>query len=107
MMMFGNGNGQNWTEMILEQSRETTTVAILYYEEENAPLMIDGKGLWTLRDSRWYQPNYPLTPKGRWASSLAYDNQHQQVIMFGGYVDEDIFDENLDVRWFRLGKTDY
>jgi hypothetical protein len=86
-------DGQTWTRITLEKSRAVSSVALLYDERQQLPILMDGQGLWVLKDSRWYQPNYPQTPPGRWAGSLAADPPHQQIILFGGFQGQEIFND--------------
>lgn len=94
-------DGQTWTQFTLEKSRAVSSVALLYDERQQLPVVMDGQGLWILKDSRWYQPNYPQTPPGRWAGSLAADPLHQQIISFGGFQGQEIFNDT----WSFNGET--
>jgi hypothetical protein len=100
---FWEWDGQTWTQVYLEHSTKTFRSAILYFEQEQAPIMMDGGGLWTLHGAYWYQPNFPTSPSGRWSSSLAYDPLHQQVVMFGGYIGKDF--DLLDETWVYNGSS--
>ena len=86
-------DGQTWSKIFLEESRESSNSTIIFFEPERAPLLMDGQGVWTLRDSRWYQPNHSFAPPGRWASSITYDHQLQQAVLFGGELDGELFDD--------------
>jgi hypothetical protein len=94
-------DGQAWTQVTLEQSRVDSGAALLYYEPEQRPILMDGQGLWVLQDSRWFQPNYPLTPPARWSGNLALEAQHQQVVLFGGYQGQEVFADT----WTYSGTT--
>jgi hypothetical protein len=94
-------DGLNWIPITLQNAREDSGFAVLYYEKEQMPMLMDGQGLWVLKDSRWGQPNYPQTPPARWAGGLAFDALRQQVIVFGGYQGQDKFNDT----WSFNGQT--
>ena len=94
-------DGQTWTEIVLDHTRTSSAAAALFDPLQQAPLLMDGEGLWMLKDKRWLQASYPQMPDGRWGSSLAFDAKHQQVILFGGYKDKDVFNDT----WVFNGTT--
>lgn len=94
-------DGENWNPVFLERSRSSSASAIMFEPLQQVPMLMGGEGLWLLKDNRWFQPSYPQSPIGRWGSSLAFDAARQQVVLFGGYKDEDKFNET----WVFDGQT--
>jgi hypothetical protein len=84
-------DGQTWHQIKFDQPRRDSSVAILYDRARQLPMLIDGEGLWFWQAGLWSQPNFIPSPPGRWNSELVYDDRHQQVVLFGGFKDKDIF----------------
>jgi len=68
---------------------------------QQLPLLMDGEGLWTMQDGYWVQPGISNSPPNRWGSEMVFDTQHQGIVLFGGSMDQDVFDDT----WFHDGQS--
>lgn len=86
-------DGSNWKQIPLEQSRRTASSAIVFDPFKQSPMLMDGEGLWTWQDILWFPLDYPRVPVSRWASQLTYYPPVQEIVLFGGFEGEQVFDD--------------
>lgn len=86
-------DGANWKQIPLEQSRRTSSGAIVFDPFMQAPMLMDGEGVWTWQDAIWFPLDYPRVPVKRWGSRLTYYPSVQEIVLFGGYEAEKAFDD--------------
>ena len=77
----------------LKQTRRTSSGAILFDPFKQTALFVDGEDLWTLQDTLWLPLNFSRRPSNRWGGQMVYDPSEQAVILFGGYKDDQVFDD--------------
>jgi hypothetical protein len=86
-------NGSNWEQIPLEQSRRTSSGAIVFDPFRQSPMLMDGEGLWTWQDILWFPLDYSRVPVNRWGSRLTYYPPVQEIVLFGGFEGEQVFDD--------------
>lgn len=86
-------DGTVWKQISLEQSRRTATGTVIFDPIRQTPLLMDGEGLWALQDTLWLPVDSPRKPISRWASQMAFSPQGQEIILFGGFKEEQVFDD--------------
>jgi hypothetical protein len=86
-------DGKSWRRIEFEQPRRSSSAAIVYDPLHQLPLLMDGEGLWSMQGGIWVQPNTSISPPGRWGSELVFDPEHQQVVLFGGFEGQDVFND--------------
>lgn len=94
-------DGQTWKSITFDEPKRNSATAIVYDRARQVPILIDGDGLWYWEASRWLQHNFNTSPAGRWGSQLGYDPAKQEVILFGGFKGDDVFDDT----WIYDGQT--
>ncbi len=86
-------DGKNWNAVALKTPKVVNAANMLYDRKHQLPLMVDNDGIWSIFDQEWYQPDSLKVPIGRSESQLTYDSVHQQTILFGGYRDQNKFND--------------
>lgn len=86
-------DGESWRRLDFDQPRKVTSAAILYDPLQQTPLLMDGEGLWEMQDGFWVQPGIANSPPNRWGSEMVFDTQHQQIVLFGGSMNQNVFDD--------------
>ncbi|MBE0672355.1 MAG: hypothetical protein IH588_17405 [Anaerolineales bacterium] len=86
-------DGSNWIQIPLEQSRRTSSGAIVFDPSMQSPMLMDGEGLWTWQSALWFPLDYPRVPIKRWGSRLTYYPSVQEIVLFGGFEGEQAFDD--------------
>ena len=94
-------NGETWRQIPFEETRINSGSGIVYDPFRQLPMLMDGEGLWVWQQSSWTQPNFPATPPARWGTQMVYNSQAEKVILFGGSIDQTIFDDT----WAYDGQT--
>ena len=86
-------DGETWEEIVMSRLSNASGEAYVYDPNQRAPMMV---GTWETRlfkDNRWYQPTYINAINGRSSGAMAYAPDQQQVVLFGGSLDNTIFDD--------------
>jgi len=86
-------DGKIWKEIAFDQPKRNSSAVIVFDPTSQLPVLMDAEGLWIWQDRLWSQLSFSLSPPGRWNSQLVYDTSHDQIVMFGGFKDKDIFDD--------------
>lgn len=94
-------DGETWQEVAMEQSRRSSSGAILFDPFKQTALFLDGEDLWTLQETLWVPLTFSHRPSNRWGSQMVYDPSVQAALLFGGYKDNQIFDDT----WLYDGKN--
>jgi hypothetical protein len=94
-------DGSNWKEIVIEQSRRTSSNAIVFDPFLQSPMLMDGEGLWTWQGTQWIPLDFPRMPAKRWGSRLVYSPSAQEIVLFGGYEGEQTFDDT----WVHDGQS--
>ena len=98
-------DGKNWQELDFIERRRNSSSAAVYDPGRQHPLLMDVEGLWSLQDSGWVPLGFPHNAPGRWNAQLAFNATSQQVVLFGGFKDKDVFDDTWllnDEGWEQL-----
>lgn len=86
-------DGENWNAVTLQIPKIVYAGSMLFDRKYNLPLMIDNDGIWSMADQKWFQPESLKVPIGRSESKLSFDYVHQHTLLFGGYRDQDKFND--------------
>jgi hypothetical protein len=86
-------DGNTWAVVTLVNPKYVFSGNMLYDRKQQIALMVDNDGIWSSLNQEWYLPNFSEVPIGRSESQLAYDSVHQQTILFGGYRDQNKFND--------------
>ena len=86
-------DGKTWQQIAFDQSKRNSSAAMVFDQARQLPILMDAEGLWLWQDRLWAQLNFSISPPGRWNSQLVYDAKHDQVVMFGGFKDKDMFND--------------
>jgi hypothetical protein len=86
-------DGETWRQLVFDEPRRNSASAIVYDPIRQLPMLMDAEGLWFWQESSWVQPNFPVSPPSRWGSQMIYNPDIQQIILFGGFKDKDVFDD--------------
>jgi hypothetical protein len=94
-------NGTDWRQIPFDESRKNSASAIIFDPIHQIPMLMDAEGLWLWQESKWTPANFPTNPPPRWSSRMIYHPAAQQIILFAGYKDTDIFNDT----WTYNGQT--
>jgi hypothetical protein len=94
-------DGKAWRQIAFDQPRRNSASVIVFDPIRQLPLLMDGEGLWFWQEALWVQPNYSTSPSGRWGSQMVFDPANQQLVLYGGYKDTDVFEDT----WVYDGRT--
>ena len=86
-------DGKNWLELDFTERRRNSSSAIVYDPIRQLPLLMDAEGLWSWQVSGWVPLGFADNPPGRWNGSMVFNPASQQIVMFGGFKDKDLFDD--------------
>lgn len=94
-------DGKVWERIAFDEPRRNSASAIVYDPIRQIPLLMDVEGLWSWQESRWVPASFPTNPPSRWGSAMVYQPRLQQIVLYGGYKDKDVFDDT----WVYDGQT--
>ena len=86
-------DGKSWQQIAFVQPRISSSGVVIFDPIQQLPMLMDGEGVWVWQEGLWTQPNFSTSPPGRWESNMAYDSQHQRIVLIGGFKDKDVFDD--------------
>jgi hypothetical protein len=94
-------DGSDWAEVTFKEPKLVFAANMLYDPQQQMPVMLDNDGLWSIFEWQWYQPNYASAPVGRHEGKIAYDAARREIVLFGGYRDN----QALNDTWVFNGIT--
>jgi hypothetical protein len=93
--------GGTWRQLLFDETRRSSGAGIVYDPIRQLPMLMDGEGLWIWQESRWTQLGFPASPSNRWGTELVYDPNAENIVLFGGAMDQNVFDDT----WAYNGQT--
>ncbi|RPI88853.1 MAG: hypothetical protein EHM40_21955 [Chloroflexi bacterium] len=94
-------DGQEWRQITFDQSRRNSASAIVFDPIHQVPMLMDAEGLWLWQDALWIPANFNAGAPSRWSSQMVYNPASQQIVLFGGFKDTEVFNDT----WSYNGQT--
>jgi len=98
-------DGTMWGQLGFNELRRNSSSPVVFDPLRQLPLLMDVEGLWAWQDDRWIPLSFSVSPPGRWNGQLVFNPGRQQIVLFGGYKDKDVFDDtwvNNEQQWEQL-----
>lgn len=86
-------DGKDWSQIAFDQPKRNSASVVIFDPIQQLPLLMNGEGLWFWQGALWVQPNYSASPSGRWGSQMVFNPTNQEMVLFGGYKDTEVFDD--------------
>lgn len=94
-------DGETWRQLLFDETRRSSGSSMIYDPFQQLPMLMDGEGLWVWQESYWTQPHFPVSPSSRWGTQMVYNQDLENIVLFGGSKDQN----NLDDTWTYDGQT--